>query len=117
MGVGVAYAHAFGYYPDQLNADLGVISRVALADVVKEATQKQEVGAAGSFGNLLAEADGLKQMTIGGEAMVGVSLVIGANVRPLGKITSKEVKHLESLHGWNQTPTTTQKSYESSLNI
>ena len=69
----------------QRNADLGVVAGVALADVVEQRAEHQQVGAVHSVGHLRCLGDCFPRVPIDGVAVVHVPLRPSAHRRPLGQ--------------------------------
>ena len=86
---------------DRLAADyagVGVIARIALADVVQEGADEEEVGSADVADQHRRLRCGLHQVAIDGEAMEGVALRPVAHCGPFGQDAGDEVVLVERLH-------------------
>jgi hypothetical protein len=93
----------------QLDADLGVVARVALADVVQQRTDDQQIGAVDPIGQRGGVDGRLEQVTVDGEAVVGVALGSRADRRPLGQQPGQEVLLVERLHRGDRRASGTQR--------
>ena len=71
--------------PDQFDANLVVVTGVALADVVEESSKNQKIGATHPIGKIARIGRRLPQMPIDREAVIGVSLRTTAIGCPLRK--------------------------------
>src|SRR3954451_9079189 len=85
VGVAIVEPHPWTDRRDELLAALGVITRVALADVVQKRTDHEKIGTGDSIGEQRRLYGGLPQVSIDREAVVGVSLRAGTDRRPLGQ--------------------------------
>ncbi|MEZ5340830.1 MAG: hypothetical protein R2706_05110 [Acidimicrobiales bacterium] len=81
----VVVAHAFGDFGNELHADVGVVSRLTLPDVVKQRTDNQQVRASDPIGERRHVGGGLAQMTVDGEGMHDVALGSARHVDPFGQ--------------------------------
>ena len=75
---------------DHLHADRGVVAREALADVVEQGADEEEVGPLDPSGQAGGERGGLEQVPVDGEAVVGVALGLVAHGGPLGEEAHEE---------------------------
>ncbi len=82
--VGRREPHPGGDAVDDLDPDRGVIAGEALADVVQEGADEEEVGPFDRVGEPGGQRRGLQQVTVDGEGVVGVPLGLVADGRPLG---------------------------------
>jgi hypothetical protein len=67
------------------HADVGVITGSPLADVVEERPQHEQVGPLHTVGQRGGVGGRLHQVTVDGEAVVGVALRLALDVDPLGQ--------------------------------
>ena len=67
---------------DQLDADLGVVAGVALADVVQQRADHEQVGAVDPVDERGGVGRRLPQVPVDGEAVVGVALRLAADAAP-----------------------------------
>ncbi len=74
LHIGCGETHAETDRGHEIHADLGVISRVALADVVQEGAHQQEVGPFHPSGESGRFRRGLQQVPVDGEPVVDVAL-------------------------------------------
>ena len=85
-GVGRVEPHARADPGQQLDADLGVVAGAALADVVEQGAEHEQVGPVDPAGQPGAAHRGLPQVPVDGEAVVGVALRLAAHAGPLGHV-------------------------------
>ncbi len=90
-------AHPRGDAVDHLDADRGVIAREALADVVQEGADEEEVRPLDGVGQPGRQRGGLEQMTVDREGVVGVALGLVADGRPLGDQAHEQAVLVERL--------------------
>ena len=81
----------------ELDADLGVVARVALADVVEEGAEHEQVGPVGAGDEGGGVGARLHQVPVDGEAVVGVALRLAAHGLPLGEHVHPEAHLVERL--------------------
>ena len=77
---------------EQLDADLGVVARVALADVVQQGAEHQQVGTVGAGDQRRRRWRRLHEVPVDGEAVVGVALRLAAHRLPLGQHVHPEAR-------------------------
>ena len=95
--VGGREPHARADVGDELDADLGVVAGVALADVVQERAEHQQVGPVGAGDERGRVGAGLHQVPVDGEAVVGVALRLAAHRLPLREHVHPEAHLVERL--------------------
>ena len=84
---------------------IGVISRVALTEVVEQCAEHEQIGAAHAFGDLGGVRRRLPQMPVDGEPVVGVALGLGPNGRPLGQQAAEQIALVERFErGYRPVP-------------
>ena len=72
-----------------------MVTGKALADVVQQRTDQEEVGSFDRVGELGGQRGGLQQVTIHGEAVVSVALRLVAHGGPLGEEADEEAVLIE----------------------
>ena len=97
--IAVGQAEAGGQLPYQRDADVGVIAAAALADVMQEGAEQQQIRAGDRRGSGRRPGRGLHQVPIDGEAVVGVALRLVANRCPLGQVPHPDANLVEGLDG------------------
>ena len=90
-------AHASSDTVDDLDADRGVVARKALADVVQQRADQQEVGSFDPVGQLGRQGGGLKEVTVDRVGVIGVALRLVAHCRPLGDQADEQPVLVERL--------------------
>ena len=83
VDVTIVEPHAAGDGPQQVDPDLGVVTRVALADVVEQRAHQQQVGPVHPVDETGRLRGRLHQVPVDGEAVVGVALGPGSARLPL----------------------------------
>ena len=83
--------------PDHRHADLGVVAGVPLADVVEQRTEHQQIGPTDTIRQLGRVRRRLPQVTIDGEAVIGVSLRARSDLLPLGQHATDQTTLVEGL--------------------
>ncbi len=94
--VGVV-AHALADAGDDLDADVDVVARVALADVVQQRAHHEQVGAVDPVDEGRGVGRRLAQVTVDGEAVVGVALRLAAHRLPLRQDAHPQAPLVERL--------------------
>ena len=89
--------HAGADGADQLDADLGVVARVALADVVQQRTEHEQVGPIGAGDERRRVGARLHEVPVDGEAVVGVALRLAAHGLPLRQHVHPQAHLVERL--------------------
>ena len=76
---------------------VGVVARVALADVVEQGAEHEQVGPAHAVGQRGGVGRRLPEVPVDGEAVVGVALRAAAHRRPLGQQPHEDAALVERL--------------------
>ena len=90
-----AEPHARQHRVDDLHADVGVVARVALADVVHERADQEQVGATDRAHELVGVGDRPQEMTVDVVQVEGVALGQAADVLPLRQVVAEHAVVLE----------------------
>ena len=69
---------------EHFDTDFGVVTGIALSDVVKPCAEHQEVGSRNRVGKCCGIGNRLPKVTINREAVIRVALGLAANRCPLG---------------------------------
>ena len=83
--------------PQQRHAGRRVVARVALADVVEQGAEHEQVGPVDAVGERGGVGGGLPQVPVDGEAVVGVALRAAAHGLPLGQQAHEDAALVERL--------------------
>ena len=74
---------------------VGVVAREALADVVQERADEEQVGPLDRVGQLGGQRGGLEEVPVDGEGVVGVALRLVAHGGPLGDQANQQAVLVE----------------------
>ena len=91
--------HAFGHFGADHHAGFGVVAGEALAQVVEEGADEQQVGPVDSVDEAGGVGASLEQVAVHGEAVVRVALGLVAYGRPLRQVALEEPATVEGLDG------------------
>ena len=83
--------------PHELHADLGVVARIALADVVEQRAEHEQIGSVGARHERRGVGARLHQVPVDREAVVGVALGLAADRLPLGEHLHPQAHLVERL--------------------
>jgi len=98
LGVGLAQTNTrTDRGTNEIDAGVGVISRVSLADVVQQRSKHQEIRARHPIDEHRGVGRCLPQMSVDSEAVIGVSLRSSLNRLPLGQHAGDQPALIESL--------------------
>ena len=112
LRVMAAEAHARRDALDELDADLRVVARVPLAEVVEQRADDEEVGALDPSGQVGGVGGRLPQVPVDGEAVVGVALRPAAHGRPLGEDLHQQAALIERLEARDRRVPFEQEGHE-----
>ncbi len=84
---------------DDLDSHVGVVAGPALADVVQQGAEQQQVGPVDLAGRRRRGGGCLQQVPVDGEAVVGIALRPAAHRLPLGQQPDEQPDLVECLHG------------------
>ena len=88
---------------DQLHPNNRVIARVALAEIVKQSAEHEEVGSGHAVDEQRCVGSGFPQMPVNSEAMIGVALRLRPVRFPFRKQSSKQFSLIERLKDTDRT--------------
>ena len=83
-------AHAWSNIADHRHADLGVIARVALSDVVEQGADDEEVWTTDTIDQLGSVCRSFPEMPVNSEPVISVALRLRPNWFPLGQKTRQQ---------------------------
>ncbi len=95
VDVGRRETHARGDAVDDLHADGRVVAGKALADVVQEGADEEQVGPLHRVGQLGGQRGGFEQVPVHREGVVGVALRLVPDGGPLGNETNEQAVLVE----------------------
>ena len=112
VNVIVDEAEARPDHTDEIHADIGVVPRVSLADVVQQRAEHEEVRSGDAMDKRGRIGRRLPEVPVHGEAVVRVPLRLAADRCPLRQDAHKQVVVVESLEHRDRAVTREQQADE-----
>ena len=98
VDIGRPETHPGPDHPHQLNADVCVVTRVALAEVMQPRSNQEKIGATNPADHIRRVRRRLAEVTVDGEPVIGIALWLRSNRRPLRKNPRQQVVVVQRLH-------------------